>query len=76
MNPFAHTAWPNDHAAGLPRYQPIDSRGSAPSRAAMSASASSHDTRSKSPDAVRRSGCVTRSASCWTSGNAIPFGQA
>jgi hypothetical protein len=42
----------------------------------MSSSASSHDTRSKSPEAVRRSGCVTRSSSSCTPGNAIPFGHA
>ncbi len=46
------------------------------SRAAMSVIASSHDTRSKPPPPVRRSGVVTRSGSFCTSVKAMPFWQA
>src|SRR3712207_9003417 len=49
-NPRAHTACPNAHAAGLPRYHPTEDRGTARNRAAMSAKAESHDTRSNDPD--------------------------
>ena len=42
----------------------------------MSSSASSHETRSNSPEALRLSGWVTRSGSFWISAIAIPFGQA
>ena len=42
----------------------------------MSSSASSQDTRSNSPAALRFSGWVTRSGSFWTSAIAMPFGHA
>ena len=72
--------WENENAAGLPMYQPTApgpwSSSVRPSRSAMSAIAVSHETRSNSPSAVRRSGWVTRSGSFWISAIAIPFGQA